>query len=180
MVQNTTILSISAATAATGLLAYAVYFDYQRRKDPTFRRQLRRQERRQARVEKEEAASQSKQKRREIHEAVEAAAAEGFPTGPEKESYFMEWVQQGELMASDPSRTLECALAFYKALKVYPAPQELIQIYDKTVDKRVIDVLAEMIAYDSTMDLSNMGITPEAAAAQRTVNISDLPTAGLD
>lgn len=33
------------------------------------------------------------------------------------------------------SRTLEAALAFYKALKVYPTPGDLIGIYDKTVSK---------------------------------------------
>ena len=33
------------------------------------------------------------------------------------------------------SKTIEAALAFYKALKVYPTPKDLIDIYDKTVDK---------------------------------------------
>lgn len=33
------------------------------------------------------------------------------------------------------SRTLEAALAFYKGLKVYPTPGDLINIYDKTVPK---------------------------------------------
>ena len=30
---------------------------------------------------------------------------------------------------------LEAALAFYKGLKVYPSPGDLITIYDKTVSK---------------------------------------------
>lgn len=34
-----------------------------------------------------------------------------------------------------PSQALDAALAFYKALKVYPQPGELISIYDKTVPK---------------------------------------------
>ena len=33
---------------------------------------------------------------------------------------------------SDP---VEAALSFYKALKVYPQPRDLIPIYDKTVPK---------------------------------------------
>jgi hypothetical protein len=33
------------------------------------------------------------------------------------------------------SKGLEAALAFYKALKVYPTPGDLINIYDKTVSK---------------------------------------------
>ena len=30
---------------------------------------------------------------------------------------------------------IEAALCFYRALKVYPNPRELINIYDKTVSK---------------------------------------------
>lgn len=33
------------------------------------------------------------------------------------------------------TRSVEAALAFYKALKVYPTPGDLITIYDKTVSK---------------------------------------------
>jgi MAS20 protein import receptor. len=33
------------------------------------------------------------------------------------------------------SKHLEAALCFYKALKVYPTPGDLINIYDKTVSK---------------------------------------------
>ncbi|KAI1470630.1 mitochondrial import receptor subunit tom-20 [Daldinia caldariorum] len=169
MVQPSTILTISAATAATGILAYAIYFDYQRRADPNFRRNLRREERRQARAEKEEAVAQTKQKRRDIQMAVDQATEDGYPTGVnEKEQFFMDHVQKGELLAADPLNTMEAALAFYKALKVYPTPGDLISIYDKTVDKRVLDVLAEMIAYDKTLDLG------------AGINLSDLPSAGLD
>jgi len=38
---------------------------------------------------------------------------------------------------------VEAALCFYRALKVYPNPRELINIYDKTVPK---------VRYDSTHD----------------------------
>jgi mitochondrial import receptor subunit TOM20 len=33
------------------------------------------------------------------------------------------------------SKAVESALAFYKGLKVYPAPGDLIKIYDSTVPK---------------------------------------------
>ncbi|TGJ83053.1 hypothetical protein E0Z10_g5702 [Xylaria hypoxylon] len=176
MVQSSTLATISVATAATGLLAYAVYFDYKRRANPDFRKVLRREERRQARTEKEEAVAQNKQKRRDIQVAIDAALEEGFPTGVnEKEQYFMEYVQQGEVLASDPSQTIEAALAFYRALKVYPTPRDLISIYDKTVDKRVLDVLAEMIAYDKSLDLNN-----QVPAGVNLADLMDIPTAGLD
>ncbi|KAI1197919.1 mitochondrial import receptor subunit tom-20 [Nemania serpens] len=176
MVQPSTIATISVATAATGLLAYAFYFDYQRRANPNFRKNLRREERRLARAEREEAAAQSKQKRRDIQLAVDAAIEEGFPTGTnEKEQYFMDFVQQGEVLASDPSRTTDAAFAFYKALKVYPTPRDLISIYDKTVDKRVLDVLAEMIAYDKSLDLSS-----EVPTGINLADFMDLPNPSQD
>ena len=37
---------------------------------------------------------------------------------------------------------------------MYPQPRDLIGIYDKTVPKPVIDVLAEMIALDPTISVS--------------------------
>lgn len=56
-------------------------------------------------------------------------------------------------MSSLGSKQVEAALCFYKALKVYPQPKDLIGIYDKTVPKPVIDILAEMIAQDPTINV---------------------------
>ena len=51
----------------------------------------------------------------------------------------------------------EAALCFYKALKVYPQPNDLIAIYDKTVPKPVLDILAEMIAADPSVSVGRFG-----------------------
>lgn len=48
---------------------------------------------------------------------------------------------------------IEAALCFYKALKVYPQPKDLISIYDKTVPKEVLEILAEMVAMDAGLKL---------------------------
>ena len=48
---------------------------------------------------------------------------------------------------------IEAALCFYKALKVYAQPRNLMSIYDSTVPKPVLDILAEMIAMDSGIDI---------------------------
>lgn len=56
---------------------------------------------------------------------------------------------------------MEAAFCFYKALKVYPQPRDLITIYDKTVPKPVIDILAEMIATDATIDVGPFGRHPD-------------------
>lgn len=68
--------------------------------------------------------------------AVDEAKEEGFPTSvEEKEAYFLDQVTMGEQLGADPTRSIEAALAFYKGLKVYPQPGDLISIYDKTVPK---------------------------------------------
>lgn len=58
------------------------------------------------------------------------------------------------------SNQIEAALCFYKALKVYPQPADLISIYDKTVPKPVLDILAEMIATDPTIPVGPGGSGP--------------------
>lgn len=94
-----TIAAIVAGTAATGFLAYAVYFDHKRRNDPDFRKQLKRESKRTQRAAKEEAESQGVEQKKAIRDAVERANDEGFPKDPEEvEAYFMQEVAQGEGM----------------------------------------------------------------------------------
>jgi len=70
----------------------------------------------------------------------------------EKEAYFMSEVAHGETLCSEGhDSAVEAALCFYRALKVYPQPKDLIAIYDKTVPKHVLDLLAEMLAVDRTV-----------------------------
>ncbi|KAF3767763.1 protein import receptor MAS20, partial [Cryphonectria parasitica EP155] len=154
--QTALIATATAAAVATGLLAYAVYFDHARRSKPEFRRQLRRNDRRQARQAKVEAEVENLHQREAIKQAVDEAKEEGFPTSvEEKEAYFLDQVTMGEQLGSDPSRAIDAALAFYKGLKVYPQPGDLIGIYDKTVPKPILDLLAEMIAYDGSLRLDS-------------------------
>lgn len=83
-----------------------------------------------------DAEVENQQQREIIKQVVDEAKAEGFPTSvEEKEAYFLEQVTQGETLGPDPSQAIEAALAFYKGLKVYPQPGDLINIYDKTVPK---------------------------------------------
>ncbi|CAG9997896.1 unnamed protein product [Clonostachys byssicola] len=174
MVSTSTIVTASIATAATGIIVYVAYFDFQRRKNPEFRRNLRRNERKQARAEKEEAEASTKRQREAVKLLVDEAVYEGFPTGvEEREAYFNEQVMTGEMLSQDPSKKVESALAFYKGLKVYPAPGDLIKIYDSTVPKPILDILAEMIAYDSSLD-----IRPRPGAGG--INLADIPNVGLD
>ncbi|KAI0609642.1 Mitochondrial import receptor subunit tom-20 [Pyrenophora tritici-repentis] len=154
-----TIAVISAGTIVTGLLAYAAYFDYKRRNDPGFRKQLKKESKRTERQAKEEAEAQGAEQKKVVREAVERANEEGFPKDPEEvEAYFMQEVAQG-------ADNVEAALCFYRALKVYPNPRELISIYDKTVPKPVLDILAEMIAVDTSIPVGGSKTPSEAGSA---------------
>lgn len=162
--RSSVLVAASAGTVLTGLLAYAMYFDHKRQTDPEFRKSLKRSNRRVAKVEKEEAEAHGAQQREAIKAAVQRAKEEGFPVDlEEKESYFMSQVAKGEGLCSDGSEQIEAAIAFYKALKVYPQPKDLISIYDKTVPKEVLEILAEMVAMDPALKLGSF--TGESAGA---------------
>ncbi|KAJ5159414.1 Mitochondrial import receptor subunit tom20 [Penicillium canariense] len=162
--RTSVLVAASAGTVITGLLAYAVYFDHKRQTDPDFRKSLKRNNRKLAKAVKEEAAAQGAAQRDAIKQAVQRAKEEGFPTDlEEKEAYFMTQVAKGEGLCAEGSDNIEAALAFYKALKVYPQPKDLISIYDKTVPKECLEVLAEMVAMDSGLNLGSF--TGEGSAA---------------
>jgi import receptor subunit TOM20 len=38
---------------------------------------------------------------------------------------------------------------------VYPSPKDLISIYDRTVPKEVLEILAEMVAMDGSLKLGS-------------------------
>lgn len=154
-VKTSTVVLASVGAVVTGFVAYAFYFDYKRRNDVEFRKALKRESKKQQRAAKEEAEAGAAQQRILIREAVDRANEEGFPRDPEEvEGYFMQEVAHGEQMTQDAgSDPIEAALCFYKALKVYPQPKELINIYDKTVPKPVLDILAEMIAHDKSIPI---------------------------
>jgi import receptor subunit TOM20 len=52
----------------------------------------------------------------------------------------MEFADKG---VDTESQKLEAALCFFRALKVYPQPDELVNIYDKTVPKVQLSLRAE-------------------------------------
>ncbi len=142
---------------------------------------MKRESRRQARIAKEEAETQGKQQKEEIKAAVQEALEDGFPTDiEEKEGYFMQQIAQGEALAGDGrpdhsnvysiptdsssgSDPVGAALCFYKGLKVYPEPQSLIGIYDNTVPKDILEILAMMVAQDKNLKVGNFGASSETS-----------------
>ncbi|KAI9724037.1 MAG: hypothetical protein M1812_000755 [Candelaria pacifica] len=146
--KTSTVVVASVGTIITGFLAYAVYFDHKRRTDLGFRKALKKENRRQEKAAKEEAEATGAKQKEQLKAVVDKACEEGFPNDvEEKEQYFMTEVARGETLCTDGD-PIEAALCFYKALKVYPQPRDLINIYDKTVPRHVLDILAEMMAAD--------------------------------
>ncbi|KAG8904721.1 hypothetical protein FRB99_001307 [Tulasnella sp. 403] len=165
-------ITIASLTVVGGIIAYAAYFDYKRRNDPSFRKKLRSsiilrtgaarvltsrlsvtgKEKKFVEKSKKpqaEAASRSRGVE-EIKEALKTVRDEVLPaSAEEKEQYFMDNVQMGEALCSQgPMFELPAALAFYRALRVYPSPVELIMIYQKTVPEPVFKIVMEMTSLD--------------------------------
>jgi import receptor subunit TOM20 len=134
---SATTITISLLSITTVLgLGYALYFDSRRRRDPEFRKYLKKQHKRVAKQDTEASIAAERSQKERISSVVSEANEEGFPRDPEDtEAYFMEQVAKGEGMCASGEDPVEAALCFYKALKVYPQPRELISIYDKTVPK---------------------------------------------
>ncbi|KAG6813431.1 hypothetical protein H0H92_011128 [Tricholoma furcatifolium] len=142
------VLAITGITILGGFVAYAVYFDHKRRSDPDFRKKLRKEKKR---VDKSIAESQPPKQESEdgekltaaLREALEQLKKEEPPATPQqKEAFFMEQVALGEqLAARGPALWIPAAMAFYRALKVYPAPMELLHIYQGTISEPIYKVL---------------------------------------
>ncbi|CAO3685351.1 hypothetical protein G6F70_005112 [Rhizopus microsporus] len=168
--KNSTIAIATVTGILTVGIGYMFYFDYKRRNDPQFRKQLKR-ERKQAAKAAKEAENESKESKLKLFERVIVESArENYPTTPEaKEKYFMEQVTIGEtLCGQGPTYYDEAVLPFYKALKVYPAPGELLTIYQKTIPEPVFQTITTVLAIEQKAMSSQHAETPEEAAASAT------------
>jgi mitochondrial import receptor subunit TOM20 len=110
-IPTTTIITATIGTVVTGVIGYAIYFDYKRRTDSEFRRQLKKESRRLAKIAKEEKEEEGKKRRQQIREAVDKANKEGYPRDAEEvEGYFMEEVAEGERLCQDGELSLSSML----------------------------------------------------------------------
>ncbi|GAA5825311.1 hypothetical protein JCM11251_006932 [Rhodosporidiobolus azoricus] len=136
--------------AAVATVGYAAYFDYKRRNDPVFRKKLYRESKKLEKKAKQSEEVGKSQVQGALRRAIALVNAEKPPaTAEEKEQFFMEQVALGEqLAARSPEFYVASAISFYKALKVYPAPQELLMIYQKTQPQPVFDLVMELISLE--------------------------------
>lgn len=66
-----------------------------------------------------------------------------------------------KIAGSDP---IGAALCFYKGLKVYPEPRSLIGIYDNTVPKNVLEILAQMVSHDKSLNVGSFGESKDSGS----------------
>ncbi|KAG1178000.1 hypothetical protein G6F70_002069 [Rhizopus microsporus] len=147
-VKASTIAVISTAVIAAFGIGYLVYFDQKRRKDPEFKKQLKRERKKQAKAEKETKKAELATVEQLVQNVLNEIAQETFPESPEeKEKYFMEQVAAGEALCQQGLHN-ESVKHFYKALKIYPAPLELIMIYQQTLPEVVFRIVVNIMAVE--------------------------------
>lgn len=151
------VLTIGGISFLTAGLTYCLYFDYKRRNDPVFRRKLLKEQRRLAKKTQAQDKNATRELEKVLAAAVEAVNSEPLPTTVEgKEQFFMEQVGIGEMLASKmPRGAMPAAIAFFKAYKVYPSPQELMIIYQRTMPPEIFSIIVEMIKIDVNKVISS-------------------------
>lgn len=148
--KTSTIALISTAIVATFGIGYLVYFDQQRRSDPNYKKQLKRERKKASKIEKKNKEKELVTVESLIQSVMDAVAKETFPESPEgKEAYFMQKVAEGEALCGKGEAFYdESVEPFYKALKVYPAPLELIMIYQKSLPEKVFRIVVNIMALE--------------------------------
>ncbi|CAG8578621.1 8821_t:CDS:2 [Paraglomus brasilianum] len=139
---------ITLGVVGVAAIAYAFHFDHKRRNDPTFRRQIKKNNRKAEKERKEREKRAKSEIAAFVKRALEETSKEKFPTSIEdKEKYFLDQVAKGqELFDADKSGYEEAAIHLYKALKVYPSPLELIVFYQKTVPEAVFELVYKLMS----------------------------------
>jgi import receptor subunit TOM20 len=128
-----------------------VYFDYKRRSSVEFRKQLKKSAKKHIKEQKLAAEVGKSELRSKIQTVVkESLENDPLPDGlQEREKFFLAEVQRAdELSNAGEAEYLNAALAFYRALRVYPNPVDLLNIYDKTLKEPIMDILRIMILLD--------------------------------
>ncbi|KAG0346913.1 hypothetical protein BG004_000554 [Podila humilis] len=142
------IVAATVGTVAIAAVGYALYFDSRRRNDPNFRQKERK--RAQKHAQDDEDKKSITRSAQSIEEALASIDESEFPNSMEdREKYCMEQLATGEaLFTQGPDGYDASAVCFYKALKVYPAPAELVMVYQKTIPPEVFTLVMGMLSMD--------------------------------
>jgi import receptor subunit TOM20 len=129
-------------TILAAAIGYGFYFDYQRRNNAEFRKNLQKQ--------KKEAAKIKSQQKKTTKEPQMLIPDEPIPENNEgREQYFMKNLQAGEmLMQQGPPAFDAAATCFYRALKVYPEPQKLLEVLAQSLPEVILNLIIQKMSED--------------------------------
>lgn len=148
MVSIKRIIALSGVTAALGATGYALWFDYQRRNNAEFRKNLKQRTKKQKKQEELDAIEAKKARVSQVlHFLADELQNDPISTDPtQMEAVFTTNVELGERLALQPGNEIGAAVKFYKALAVYPKPADLLGIYQRTIPEAIYEYIVIMIA----------------------------------
>lgn len=139
--------NIATGLAAFGAIGYLVYFDYKRRHSSGFRKELRKKAVKFDKEQEKAFQATKHQERAEIQELIETSIQESpLPSGIQaREQFFITEVSRADELLNS-NNYIEAALAFYRALLVYPQPTDLLGFYEKSIKPAsVLELVRTMV-----------------------------------
>ncbi|ODV82821.1 hypothetical protein CANARDRAFT_30540 [[Candida] arabinofermentans NRRL YB-2248] len=152
------VFGLTLATLATASLGYCLYFDYSRRHNVQFRKNLQKQKKRALNKAKAEGELDKTRKMELLKEKLnQSLVEEPLPTSlAEKEQFFMSQVTLGEKLSELPGAEIDAAIYFYKGLAVYPQPTTILEIYQRTVPAHVYELVMMLTAIQPPQSVINI------------------------
>lgn len=139
--------NITAGLVTASALGYLVYFDYKRRHSPGFRKELRKKSVKFEKAQEKAIQATKHQERAEIQQLIDISIQESpLPTGIQaREQFFITEVSRADELLNS-NNYIEAALAFYRALLVYPQPTDLLGFYEKSIKPAsVLELVRTMV-----------------------------------
>ncbi|EDO14976.1 hypothetical protein Kpol_387p2 [Vanderwaltozyma polyspora DSM 70294] len=142
------ILVISSAVVLLSVTSYAIYFDYQRRNDPVFRKRIKKKNQHRLKGQQLEKETTKQEKLQEVSDFLtkELVSDPLINDADAMESVFTTNIELAETLSKISGKELESAAKFYKALSAYPNPADLLEVYQRSVPEAIYEKLVMMIA----------------------------------
>ncbi|ANZ73936.1 BA75_00620T0 [Komagataella pastoris] len=150
--------TITALAALGATVGYAIYFDYQRRNNSSFRKTLKKNSKSYQKKLQKDKEQSKKQTLVLLKKRLEQALKEEpvLSDVAEKEQYFYKHITLGEQLSSVPNKEIDAAIEFYKALSTYPNPTSILNIYQKSVREDIYELVVMLIAIQPPQAVVNI------------------------
>ncbi|KAJ1529067.1 hypothetical protein HK405_002348 [Cladochytrium tenue] len=146
--------TISWGNAVTGLaiasIAYLIYFDQRRQRDPAFRKWLREERRKVAQAKTDDERRQTEGADASVRAIMTALGMDSDTvptTEEERQRYLQKQLQLGEeLLKRGPAYYKAAATCLFRAVRVYPDPFKLLMAFQDTIPPPVFEDVMAMVA----------------------------------